>query len=76
MWNELQASLDNQEIDPSIVHSENFFNELQQGISSSDQAAGIKSHHNKRGYNELKVSLILQAFFLEPILKYKINFHF
>ena len=63
VWNELQASLDSQEIDPSIVHSENFFNELQQGISGSSDQAGIKSHHNKRGYNELKVENLVE---LEP----------
>jgi len=54
LWGELQASLQNEEFDPAVVHSEDFYSQLQQGI---------KSQHNKRGYNELKVENLVD---IEP----------
>jgi len=54
IWSELQASLDAQNIDPSVVHSQQFFDEIQNRI---------KPHNNKRGYDELKVENMVD---LEP----------
>jgi len=55
IWSELQASLDAQNIDPTVVHSQQFFDEIQSRIN--------KPHHNKRGYDELKVENMVD---LEP----------
>merc|ERR1719466_153276 len=55
IWSELQASLDAQNIDPTVVHSQQFFDEIQSRIN--------KPNHNKRGYDELKVENMVD---LEP----------
>lgn len=49
-WNQLQQSLE-QEVDPAIVHDENHFEKLQNLM---------KSHQEKRGYDELKVENLVE----------------
>ena len=50
-WSDLRASLDLDNINPAVVHPEDYFDKLNGLTSSADK--------EKRGYNSLKVFIIL-----------------